>query len=60
MSMNDAAIEAQEAAARELAKLLPSPDLLTNLARIRADYAARQQVRPFSDRQTHSIQIQET
>lgn len=50
MSMNDAAIEAQEAAARELAKLLPSPDLLSNLARIRADYAARQQVRPSSVR----------
>lgn len=50
MSMNDAAIEAQESAARELAKLLPSPDLLSNLARIRADYAARQQVRPSSVR----------
>ena len=53
MSMNDAAIEAQESAARELAKLLPSPDLLSNLARIRADYAARQQVRPFPVRYPH-------
>lgn len=41
--MNDALIDAQEAAARELAKLLPSPDLLSNIAAVRADYAARQQ-----------------
>eukprot|EP00271_Cylindrocystis_brebissonii_P002923 TRINITY_DN13676_c0_g1_i1.p1 TRINITY_DN13676_c0_g1~~TRINITY_DN13676_c0_g1_i1.p1 ORF type:complete len:735 (+),score=196.15 TRINITY_DN13676_c0_g1_i1:510-2714(+) len=43
MMMNDAVIEAQEAASRELAKLLPSPDVLYNIAAIRADYAQRQQ-----------------
>ena len=43
-SMNDAAITAKEDAAKELAKLLPSPENLVNLAALRLDYSQRQQV----------------
>ncbi|CAI5536889.1 unnamed protein product [Closterium sp. Naga37s-1] len=43
VSMNDAAITAKEDAAKELAKLLPLPENLVNLAALRVDYAQRQQ-----------------
>ncbi|CAM0944174.1 unnamed protein product [Alopecurus aequalis] len=41
--MEDLGIEAKEAAVREVAKLLPLPDLLASIASIKADYLARQQ-----------------
>jgi len=39
----DLGIEAKEAAAREVAKLLPMPESLASIASIKADYAIRQQ-----------------
>ena len=42
--MEDLGIEAKEAAVREVAKLLPLPDLLASIASIKSDYLARQQV----------------
>lgn len=44
--MEDLGIEAKEAAVREVAKLLPSQDLLSSIASIKADYLSRQQVTP--------------
>lgn len=44
MMMQDAGIEAKEAAVREVAKLLPLPDSLATITTIRSDYALRQQV----------------
>ncbi|KAM3243674.1 hypothetical protein ACQJBY_055552 [Aegilops geniculata] len=41
--MEDLGIEAKEAAVREVAKLLPSQDLLSSIASIKADYLSRQQ-----------------
>lgn len=41
--MEDLGIEAKEAAVREVAKLLPLPDLLASIASIKSDYLARQQ-----------------
>lgn len=41
--MEDLGIEAKEAAVREVAKLLPLPELLQSIASIKADYIARQQ-----------------
>eukprot|EP00249_Psilotum_nudum_P022154 c28394_g1_i1 orf=59-2332(+) len=43
MMMQDLGIEAKEAAVREVAKLLPLPDSLANIASTRADYLQRQQ-----------------
>ncbi|CAM6087311.1 unnamed protein product [Calypogeia fissa] len=43
MMMQDAGIEAKEAAVREVAKLLPLPDSLASINVIRIDYASRQQ-----------------
>ncbi|CAK9203206.1 unnamed protein product [Sphagnum jensenii] len=43
MMMQDAGIEAKEAAVREVAKLLPLPDSLATITTIRSDYALRQQ-----------------
>lgn len=42
--MEDLGIEAKEAAVREVAKLLPLPELLASIASIKSDYLARQQV----------------
>lgn len=42
--MQDLGIEAKESAVREVAKLLPVPDLLASIASIKADYVQRQQV----------------
>lgn len=42
--MEDLGIEAKEAAVREVAKLLPLPELLSSIASIKSDYLARQQV----------------
>jgi exocyst complex component 3 len=42
--MEDLGIEAKEAAVREVAKLLPTPELLSSIASIKSDYLARQQV----------------
>lgn len=58
----DLGIEAKEAAVREVAKLLPLPELLQSIASIKADYITRQQV-PISKQSlsnpiwlyTHSI-----
>lgn len=44
MMMQDLGIEAKESAVREVAKLLPVPDLLASIASIKADYVQRQQV----------------
>ncbi|KAG0497649.1 hypothetical protein HPP92_002340 [Vanilla planifolia] len=41
--MEDLGIEAKEAAVREVAKLLPLPELLASIATIKADYSSRQQ-----------------
>ncbi|XP_057485412.1 exocyst complex component SEC6-like isoform X2 [Actinidia eriantha] len=43
MMGEDLAIEAREAAVREVAKLLPLPELLQSIAAIKADYITRQQ-----------------
>ncbi|KAM5550837.1 hypothetical protein ABKV19_027273 [Rosa sericea] len=43
MMVEDLGVEAKEAAVREVAKLLPLPDLLQSIASIKADYIARQQ-----------------
>ncbi|TVU28547.1 hypothetical protein EJB05_20068, partial [Eragrostis curvula] len=42
-AMEDPGIEAKEAAVREVAKLLPLPELLSSIASIKYDYLARQQ-----------------
>ena len=44
MMAEDLGIEAKEAAVREVAKLLPLPELLQSIASIKADYITRQQV----------------
>ncbi|AQK56527.1 Exocyst complex component SEC6 [Zea mays] len=41
--MEDLGIEAKEAAVREVAKLLPFPELLSSIASIKYDYLTRQQ-----------------
>ncbi|KAG2665417.1 hypothetical protein I3760_15G007100 [Carya illinoinensis] len=43
MMVEDLAVEAKESAVREVAKLLPLPDLLQSIASIMADYITRQQ-----------------
>ncbi|XAR48607.1 hypothetical protein NMG60_11031484 [Bertholletia excelsa] len=43
MMGEDLGVEAKEAAVREVAKLLPLPELLQSIASIKADYIARQQ-----------------
>ncbi|KAL5982042.1 SNARE-binding exocyst subunit S6 [Asimina triloba] len=43
MMMQDLGVEAKEAAVREVAKLLPLPELLASIASIKADYVQRQQ-----------------
>ncbi|KAA8522539.1 hypothetical protein F0562_013100 [Nyssa sinensis] len=43
MMGEDLAIEAKEAAVREVAKLLPLPEILQSIASIKADYITRQQ-----------------
>lgn len=42
--VEDLGVEAKEASVREVAKLLPLPELLQSIASIKADYIARQQV----------------
>lgn len=44
MMVEDLGVEAKESAVREVAKLLPLPELLQSIASIKADYIARQQV----------------
>lgn len=44
MMVEDLGVEAKEAAVREVAKLLPLPELLQSISSIKADYIARQQV----------------
>ncbi|GAB2297283.1 SNARE-binding exocyst subunit S6 [Dionaea muscipula] len=41
--VEDLAVEAKEAAVREVAKLLPLPELLQSISSIKADYISRQQ-----------------
>lgn len=43
MMADDLGVEAKEAAVREVAKLLPLPELLQSISSIKADYIARQQ-----------------
>ncbi|RWR82956.1 exocyst complex component SEC6 isoform X1 [Cinnamomum micranthum f. kanehirae] len=43
MMMQDLGIEAKESAVREVAKLLPLPELLASIASIKSDYVQRQQ-----------------
>ncbi|XP_059631465.1 exocyst complex component SEC6 [Cornus florida] len=43
MMVEDLGIEAKESAVREVAKLLPLPELLQSIASIKADYISRQQ-----------------
>nr|DAD45721.1 TPA_asm: hypothetical protein HUJ06_003951 [Nelumbo nucifera] len=43
MMVEDLGIEAKEAAVREVAKLLPLPELLSSISSIKADYVSRQQ-----------------
>lgn len=47
MMAEDLGVEAKEAAVREVAKLLPLPELLQSISSIKADYIARQQVPLF-------------
>lgn len=42
--VEDLGVEAKESAVREVAKLLPLPELLQSIASVKADYIARQQV----------------
>ena len=42
--MEDLGIEAKESAVREVAKLLPLPEMLASIASVKADYLSRQQV----------------
>lgn len=44
MMAEDLAVEAKESAVREVAKLLPLPELLQSIASIKTDYISRQQV----------------
>lgn len=44
MMAEDLGVEAKEAAVREVAKLLPLPELLLSISSIKADYISRQQV----------------
>ena len=44
MMVEDLGVEAKESAVREVAKLLPLPELLQSIASIKADYITRQQV----------------
>lgn len=44
MMAEDLGVEAKEASVREVAKLLPLPELLQSISSIKADYIARQQV----------------
>lgn len=43
MMMEDLGIEAKESAVREVAKLLPLPELLASISSIKSDYISRQQ-----------------
>ncbi|XP_057536564.1 exocyst complex component SEC6 [Amaranthus tricolor] len=43
MMVEDLGVEAKEAAVREVAKLLPVPELLQSISSIKADYISRQQ-----------------
>lgn len=43
MTVDDLGVEAKEAAVREVAKVLPLPELLQSISSIKADYIARQQ-----------------
>ncbi|KAF7827064.1 exocyst complex component SEC6 [Senna tora] len=43
MMVEDLGVEAKEAAVREVAKLLPLPELLQSISSIKADYISRQQ-----------------
>ncbi|KAI4305803.1 hypothetical protein L6164_029146 [Bauhinia variegata] len=43
MMVEDLGVEAKEAAVREVAKLLPLPELLLSISSIKADYISRQQ-----------------
>lgn len=45
----DLGVEAKEAAVREVAKLLPLPELLQSISSIKADYISRQQVSVLFD-----------
>ena len=49
MMVEDLGVEAKEAAVREVAKLLPVPELLQSISSIKADYISRQQVISFLD-----------
>ncbi|XWS33111.1 hypothetical protein CRYUN_Cryun22dG0050400 [Craigia yunnanensis] len=44
MMVEDLGVEAKEAAVREVAKLLPLPEILQSISTIKADYITRQQV----------------
>lgn len=44
MMGEDLGVEAKEASVREVAKLLPLPELLQSISSIKADYITRQQV----------------
>lgn len=54
MMVEDLGIEAKEAAVREVAKLLPLPELLQSISSIKADYITRQQVLVFDEFLPHS------
>ena len=49
MMAEDLGVEAKEAAVREVAKLLPLPELLQSISSIKADYISRQQVSVLFD-----------
>ena len=49
MMAEDLGVEAKEAAVREVAKLLPLPEMLQSISSIKADYISRQQVSVLFD-----------
>jgi exocyst complex component 3 len=57
MMAEDLGIEAKETAVREVAKLLPLPELLQSIASIKADYIARQQVTAFRSNSSFLFQF---
>lgn len=47
MMVEDLVVEAKEASIREVARLLPTPDILQSIVSIKADYITRQQVQIY-------------
>ncbi|KAF6175650.1 hypothetical protein GIB67_022652 [Kingdonia uniflora] len=53
MMVEDLGIEARESAVREVAKLLPLPELLSSISSIKSDYVSRQQLSEGDTNEIH-------